>query len=402
MAQSNLAPRHRDLPFMLAALSALGPFCIDAYLPSLTDLARDFSVPLLTAQQTLTAYMATFAVMTLWHGALSDAIGRRRVTLLTLGAFTLASLGCAASPDIGTLLFFRALQGMTAGAGMVVGRAIVRDLHQGPEAQRMMSVVSLVFAIAPAVAPIIGGWLHHFFGWRSVFVFMAVFAAAVFGWCHRALPETLPADRRQPFRPAYLARSYLELVASAPFVTACLVLAVGFAGFFVYVLSAPVFMMQHLGVAETEFVWLFGPVTVGMVVGSWLSGRLAGRLSSARTVAAGLGVMALAVAANLGVTTLLPPGLPWSVAPLFLYVLGMSLVMPSMSILALDLFPTRRGLAASGQGFIQSIGNSLNAALLAPAVWATTRRMALTQAGMFALTVVCFAVYLRGRPRQAT
>ncbi|MBI5545750.1 MAG: MFS transporter, partial [Deltaproteobacteria bacterium] len=193
---------------MLAAVAAVGPFCIDAYLPSMTEIGRTFGVPMLAVQQTLTAYMAPFAVMTLWHGALSDKWGRRRVTLVAMALFGLASLGCAAASDLDTLLVFRALQGMTAGAGMVVGRAVVRDLRDGAEAQRMMSLVSLVFAIAPAVSPLIGGWLHHWFGWRAVFLFMAAFALAILVWCWRSLPESLPPERRQPFRPAFLLRSY--------------------------------------------------------------------------------------------------------------------------------------------------------------------------------------------------
>lgn len=386
---------HGKLAALLAAVSAVGPFCIDAYLPSLSEISRAFDVPLATVQQTLTAYMAPFAFMTLWHGALSDRFGRRRVVLGGMGLFVLASLGCALAPNITTLVVFRALQGMTAGAGMIVGRAIVRDLREGAAAQRMMSIVSLVFAIAPAVAPVIGGWLHHFYGWRSVFVFMALFAAVVGAWCWRSLPESLPLDQRQPFRPGYLLSAYARVATSLPFMAASLAIAFGFGGFFIYVLSAPVFLMTHLGLAETEFFWLFAPITLGLVGGAWLSGRLAGRLSPPRTAAAGFAVMIFAAAANLVLNLVAPPGLPHSVIPVGVYTLGVALALPSLTILALDQFPRQRGLAASCQGFVMSAGNSLNAAFLAPAFWASPLRLASGTAILLVLAAIAMAALLR-------
>jgi DHA1 family bicyclomycin/chloramphenicol resistance-like MFS transporter len=173
------AHRHRGLAVMLAALAAVGPFSIDAYLPSMPEISRTFHASPMLVQQTLTAYMAPFALMALWHGAFSDTLGRRRVTLVALALFFLASVGCALAWSIESLLFFRTMQGMTAGAGMIVGRAIVRDVLDGAEAQRLMSQITLVFAVAPAVAPVMGGWLHVWFGWRAVFAFLVLFTATV-------------------------------------------------------------------------------------------------------------------------------------------------------------------------------------------------------------------------------
>jgi DHA1 family bicyclomycin/chloramphenicol resistance-like MFS transporter len=383
---------HRQLAFQLAALSAVGPFCIDAYLPSMPEIAATFSVSLLAVQQTLTAYMIPFALMTLWHGAISDAFGRRRVVLMLLSLFSLASLGCALAPTYGALVFFRAMQGLTAGAGMVIGRAIVRDVIEGPEAQRMMALVATIFAVAPAIAPVIGGWLHHWFGWRAVFVFMTVFSTAVAWWCWSALPETLSKERRQPFHPAYLVKSYWKVWTTLPFIAVCLALAAAFSGFFVYVLSAPVFLMKHLHVSETGFLWLFGPATVGMLCGATLSGRLAGRLKPLQTVALGCALMATASALNVLLNLLVPPGLPWSVLPLFVYTAGMSTAMPSLTILGIDLFPQQRGLAASCQSFIQSGGNSV-VSVLAALVWGSTLSLAVAQVVFLGLCVACVAAY---------
>ncbi|MBK7465126.1 MAG: multidrug effflux MFS transporter [Betaproteobacteria bacterium] len=370
---------------MLAALSALGPFSIDTYLPSFHEIAEKLGATQLQVQQTLAAYLVAFAVMTLWHGAISDRFGRRRVILIALACFGLASAGCAVASSIEQLWFWRAMQGVTAGAGMVVSRAIVRDLYDGADAQRLMAQITMMFALAPAIAPVIGGWLQTFFGWRSVFAFLVLSTAALWLACWKLLPETLPPEKRQSLKPAYLGRTYWKVMSSPPFLFACAAISLNFGGFFVYVLSAPVFLMQHLGVHETGFLWLFGPAMAGMIGGSWLSGRLAGKISFSRTIALGYLLMAIAALANLGLNLALPPALPWSVLPVFVYTLGMSLTMPCLSILALDPFPAQRGLAASCQSFFQSSFNTVIAALIAPALWGSTLSLAWGMAGMMAI-----------------
>ena len=389
----NFIPPH-GLAALLAGLSAIGPFSIDAYLPSMEEIGRELQVTPLAVQQTLTAYMVPFALMTLWHGSISDALGRRRVILWGMALFGLASAACACATSIGALLLFRALQGATAGAGMVVGRAIVRDLYHGADAQRVMSQVTMSFAIAPAVAPVIGGWLHVWFGWRAVFVFLVVFTAACWVLCQRMLPETLPVERRQPLHPVYLARSYWSVLMSVPFVAACLAVTLNFSGFFIYVVSAPVFLMQYLHVSATGFLWLFGPLTLGMAGGAWLSGRLAGRMSPVRTMVWSYVIMGGATGANLLYHFLRPPALPWSVLPLFFFVLGAALCYPTLTILALDLFPTKRGLAASCQSFAQTGGAAVNA-IIAPLLWGSARTLALTQTVALSLGLACLLVYLR-------
>lgn len=363
-------------------MSALGPFSIDTYLPSFHDIGTRLAATPLEVQQTLSAYLAAFSLMTLWHGAISDRFGRRNVILVALALFAAASAGCALATSIGQLWFWRALQGVTAGAGIVVSRAIVRDLFDGAEAQRLMAQITMMFALAPAVAPVIGGWLQTAFGWRAVFVFLVVATGALWLACWRLLPETLPPERRQSLHPGYLGRSYLRVMTSRLFLAACAALSLNFGGFFIYVLSAPTFLMIHLHLPETAFLWLFGPAMTGMVCGSWLSGRLAGRISFDRTVFLGYLLMATAASINVILNLIWPPGLPWSVLPLLLYTLGMALATPCLSIFALDPFPAQRGLAASCQTFFQSGFNSFAAALIAPALWGSTRSLALAMAGL--------------------
>jgi DHA1 family bicyclomycin/chloramphenicol resistance-like MFS transporter len=370
---------------LLAALSAIGPFSIDTYLPSFRDIGQTFQASPWLTQQTLTAYLLPFAAMTLWQGALSDSFGRRPVTLFMLGVFAVASVGCMCAWSIGALIGFRVLQGLSAGAGMIIGRAIVRDLFAGAEARRVMSQVAVVFAVAPAVAPIIGGWLHVWFGWRSVFGFLTVYAAGLWVTCWRRLPETLPPPRRHPLHPRTLLQGYRTVLGSARFLALALALTLNFSAVFLYIVSAPAFVLGILHRGETEFFWLFGPIAAGMLAGTWLAGRTAGHWSNPRTLAVAYSIMASAAAANFLLNWLLPARLPWCMAPLTVYVLGNSLAMPSLTLMALDLFPHRRGLAASCQGFVQTVGNTAVTALVAPAVWGTARGLS---GSMLALFVV--------------
>ena len=370
---------------LLALLAALGPFAIDTYLPSFHDIGESLQATPLEVQQTLSFYLFSFAAMALWHGAISDALGRRRVVLVTLALFALSSLGCAFATRIEHLWLMRVLQGATAGAGIVISRAIVRDLFDGAAAQRLMSRISMMFAAAPIIAPLIGGYLQEWFGWRSVFAFIALATLAVWLACWRLLPETLPPERRQPLHAGYLARTYWKVLSSPAFLFACGGLALNFAGFFVYVMSAPVFLMRHLGVSETGFLWLFGPAMSGLMSGAWLSGRLAGKLSLRQTILRGYLVMGVAALANIALNLWLPPALPWSVMPIFVYTFGMSLAMPCLTLLALDPFPNQRGLAASCQMCLQAGTNGLVAGVLAPALWGSTRTLAF---GMGALMLL--------------
>ena len=375
----------RGIAFLLASLTALGPFSIDTYLPSFPDIGANLHATPIEVQQTLTAYLLPFAVMALWHGAISDALGRRRVILVTLALFGLSLFGCLFATRIEHLWLLRALQGMSAGAGIVIGRAIVRDLFDGPAAQRLMSHITMMFALAPAIAPVIGGRLQSWFGWRSVFAFLVILTLMLWLACWRWLPETLPPERRQTLHPEYLAKTYWKVLTSPPFLYACAAVAFNFAGFFIYIMSAPVFLIQHLGVTETGFFWLFGPAMAGLLCGSWLSGRLAGKLSMEQAVMFGYCVMGIAALGNIGVNLWFPPALPWSILPVFVYTFGMSLSMPCLTLMAIDPFPKQRGLAASCQMFMQSGANGLVAGVLAPLLWGSTLTMAF---GMGALMLL--------------
>ena len=379
---------HARLASLLAALSSIGPFAIDAYLPAFPAIGAALGASQLEVQQTLTIYMAALAAMVLWHGALADRFGRRRVLIALTVVFALASLVCALAPSIEWLWVGRALQGLSGGAGIVVGRAVVRDLHEGPQAQRLMSRVMLIFALAPALAPLVGAGLLALAGWRAIFLFLTLFGFVLAWVTWRFLPETLAEEDRQPLHPLALLRAYLAIFRHPGFLLLALGVALNFNGFFLYVLSAPVFILEHLGLGSGGFVWLFGPAVGGMMIGSMLSERMAGRWSPVRTVGTGFVLMFAAVVANAAVSGLFAPGVPRSVLPIGLFSCGMAVAMPSMSLLGLELFPERRGMASSCQSFLQIGFNAASSALVAPALWSSPLGLA-SGMGMFAALGLC-------------
>ncbi len=398
-ARRRLPRAYRRLALLLTALSSLGPFAIDTYLPSFPAIARDFSVTNMAVQQTLTAYLVPFALMSLWHGALSDALGRRRVIIGGLVLFALASLGCALAPTLGVLLVCRAVQGLTAGASMVVARAVVRDVLDGAAAQKMLSLIALTFALAPAIAPVVGGWLEVWFGWHAVFLFLALLTLAFAAWAQLGLPETLPVAQRRPFTPRHLWQGYRQVFASLPFVLLALATTCNFGGMFIYILGAPRFLMEHLGLGETQFGWLYIPNMLAMMAGSWLSARLAGKRTRWQAIRLAAAIMLAAALLNLLVNLLLAPHPAWCLPPIMLFVLGVALAMPSLTLLGLDLFPQRRGLAASCQAFVQSAGGAVFAAAVVPLVWHTPLTFALGMAVLLLLSCVCTIVaHRRLRP----
>lgn len=388
----------RSLAFLLAGLSAIGPFAIDTYLPAFPAIGADLGATKLEVQQSLTIYLGFFALMTLWHGAVADALGRRRVVLWSLVMFFLTSVGCALATQIEHLWIARALQGMCAGAGMVVGRAIVRDLFEGAEAQRLMSTIQLLFALAPAAAPIIGGWVFGLFGWRAVFWFLAAYAALMWLLCLLRLPETLDPEHRRSMHPVKLARDYAHMFARPALQALVIAVSMNFAGFFLYVMSAPVFLMEHLGVSPQGFAWLFGPTVAGMMTGSWLGRRLAGKMAPQLQLKMAYTIMLTAAFGNVLLNVLVPASLPWAVLPIALYNIGQALAMPILSLLALELFPRARGMVSSCQGFAQSLTNTAAAGLVVPVLWGQPLHLA---AGMAAFVFVGWLAWLRYRSMHA-
>lgn len=387
-------PTSNKLALMLAGLAMLGPFSVDTYLPAFPAIEASLTASTIEVQQTLTAYMFSFAIMILWHGSLSDAFGRRNIILASLAVFAVATLGCAAAHSVEYLWAFRMLQGLSAGAGVVVGRAIIRDTYSDVPAAKLLSLVTMIFSIAPAIAPIFGGWIVKFYDWRTIFLALFAYTALLLWYCYKKLPETLPVDQRTPFNPEYLAKNYTQIFRSPLFQLKAGAIAFNFAGLFLYVAAAPVFITQHLGLGPDQFAWQFIPAVAGIFLGALSANRLAGKLSIGKTMAIGYVLLIGAALANVLYHLFFPPAIPWSVMPLFFYTLGMSFIAPRLTLLVIDLFPHIRGTVASCQSFTQTMLGAAVSGLIAPFLMHSVLWLA---AGQLAFAVIGLCLWLGGR-----
>ncbi len=388
--------RTRLLAPLLAGLSMFGPFSIDTIFPAFPAIAVQLHASPVAMQQTISAYLVPYALMSLLHGPLSDALGRRRVILGGVIVFVLASIGCAMATSIEALLAFRALQGASAGAGMIVGRAIIRDCFDGVAAQKLMSTVSMIFGIAPAVAPIVGGWVVAFAHWSAIFWLLAAFALLLWIACAVWLPETHPPERRSRLAPADLARIWRGIVGDRLFLPLALAGTLNFNALWIYIASAPAFVLGLLKLDEQHFAWLFIPAISGMMTGAFLSGRIAGRMSAAATVRLGYAVMLAATALNLCLAVAFPvPRLPWSVLPIGLHAIGIGLNFPTLTLLLLDRFPASRGAVSSLQAFISLALSALIAGVLSPLLSGSVLRLAVGAALSTVLGFVAWQVCRR-------
>ncbi len=381
------------IAFILACLAAIGPFSIDTYLPAFPEIRASLNASHASLQQSLTAYLLPYCFMILWHGAISDSIGRRKTVLIGLAVYTLASIGCATAPNIQALLVCRGIQGLAAGAGMVVGRAMIRDLFEGAAAQRLMAQVQMIFGIAPAIAPIIGGWLLGIFDWHATFWFLAWFAIALMILVWKYLPETLDPAKRQSLVPEKVLSNFKRVFSHKSMLPLAFTVGCNFGGFFLYVLAAPVFLLEHLKVSNQGFAWLFVPTVTGMILGSYASRRLAGKRTPAQTVDIAYKVMFAATALNISMCLFVEPGVPWSVIPVMIYNFGMALAMPTITLLALDLFPTMRGLVSSAQAFVQTLISTVSAGLVVPLLYHSPLRMAIGMAIFMLLGYIAWQKY---------
>lgn len=372
---------------ILAGLGMVGPFSIDTMFPAFAQMAVELNTTPLALQQLISVYLLSFAVMSLFHGPLSDAVGRKPVVLGGVGLFVLASVACALAPNLAWLLVGRAVQGLSAGAGQIISRAMVRDIFMGDRAQQVMSQIAMIFGLAPALAPIVGGWLLVHGDWRGIFWFLAVLGAVLLAMVWVFLPETHPAQDRTPLRVRPLFASLWSVWCDPDGRRLALTAMVNFAGMFLYISSAPMFVVHLLGKGEQDFWVLFVPLISGMVVGSWVSGRLAGRVTRNRLATSGYWISLLGGTANL-VLMLVPATrtLPWAVLLLPVYTFGVALAFPILTLAMLDLFPEKRGAAASVQSFVQLVSNALIAGVLAPVVAVSLPVLAAT-----ALTVTLIA-----------
>ncbi|WP_018657916.1 multidrug effflux MFS transporter [Actinomadura flavalba] len=349
-----LSPRRRvALIVVLGALTATAPLALDMYLPALPHMAGDLSTTALRVQLTLTACVAGLALGQVVAGPLSDRWGRRRPLLAGLAAYALASLLCAFAPTVEVLVGLRFVQGAAGAAGIVIARAVVRDLYSGTDAARFFGTLMLVNGLAPILAPVVGGQLLRFAPWPGVFAVLAglgllLLVASLFG-----LPETLPPGERATGGVTATLRTFAGLCADRAFAGYTLALALSFAAMFTYISGSPFVLQEIYGLSPQAFSAAFAVNAVGIVAAGQLSRALAGRVRLGPLLGTGLGVVA-AGAAGLVAAVLAGAGATWVLAALFLVVAGQGLILPNATALALaDRPPHVAGSASALMGLAQ-------------------------------------------------
>ena len=350
----------------VALLSMVGPFSIDTYLPSFPSIEAEFQVSRDLLSQSLGAYLAGFSVMTLAWGPLADRFGRKPIIFFSAGLYLLASLGCAFTDNFQHFFVFRILQGAAASGGYVAGRAMIRDSLDQREARKAMSQVMMLFALSPAIAPLVGGALHNLFGWRSVFYFLALYGAMVLLIATFRIKETLPVEHQQSIHPVSVARVYGQTVLHLRFMVLVFVITASFAGLFVYIVGAPTLIFDVFHWQVEDFIYLFGPITAGIILGAMGTGKLAHYLSAEQTISLGLLLTGFAVVMNFMQVYWLQASPIIALAPIVFYAFSLAMIMPNISVLALDCFPKNRGAAAAVQGSMQMLSNAMLASVVAP------------------------------------
>lgn len=357
------------LAVLLGGLSMVSPFSIDTFFPAFHAMERALNVNAWQLQQVITAYMVPFAFASLVHGPLSDAIGRRPVMIWGMALYTVGSIACTLAPNYASLMAARVVQGATAGVGVVIGRAVIRDLYEGARAQRLMSVTTMIFSIAPAIAPIIGGWAHVAFGWRAVFAVMTLcgLAFALSAWWK--LPETHPETARVPFNARNLVSTSATVLRHPEFLMLSFAAALNFSSLATYIGAAPAIVERHWHYGETDYFMLFLPIILGILTGATVSAIFARHFHLRVQIRAGLALTFLAALVRV-ITHWVSDDAPVLLQQAMLYIsgVGAQFAFPALTLRMLDIFPAARGTAAAGQSFVALLLTAFTFGMVAPHV----------------------------------
>jgi len=351
--------RFFKMALVLGLLSAIGPFAIDMYLPALPAIGQSLGAEIGGVQMSLTAFFLTLGLGQLLYGPVSDMVGRKPPLYFGLGLFAAASVGCALAQDIDTLVLLRALQGLGAAAGMAVPRAVVRDLHTGTDAARLMSLLMLVFSVSPILAPLVGSAVIAVSGWRGVFWAVTLAALAGLAMIAAYLQETRPASERVESSLGSACRAYALLLRDGHFMGLSLIGSFAMGGFFIYLANSPFVMIGHYGLSPALYSLAFSLNAVSFIGASQLTGALGERYGLAQVVRvsahAAAAVMLLMLAYYLAGGDRLP-------VLIVLYLIAsafMGLVIPTTSVLALESHGAIAGTASALLGTLQMLTGAL-------------------------------------------
>ncbi len=384
---------------LLGALTALGPFTIDLYLPAFPVLQQDFQTTAAAIQLTLTGTMIGFALGQLIVGPLSDKVGRRRPLLAVTALHVIASIGAALAPDLTLLAIARVLMGMGAAAGGVVAMAIVRDLFGGRRLVVMLSRLALVSGVAPVIAPLIGSALLAVMPWRGIFVVLAVYGAVMLVSAIALVPETLPKARRGANGGATVLQRYRSVFSDRVFIGVLIIGGMTFSGLFSYLSSSSFLFQEGYGFDAQQYGMLFAVNSLGVVLGVQTASRLAARFGPQWVLAFSTATLVLASAAII-VFDQLGLGLWPTMAALFVFMTACGFTFPCVQVLALD----RHGKAAGTAASIIGASNFGVAGLISPIVGWIARDAGITATTMASVMVGCavigcLSLWLIVRPR---
>jgi len=344
---------------VLGLLAAIGPSAIDMYLPALPAIAADLKASTAATQMTLMAFFVAFGLCQIAYGPVSDMVGRKPPLYVGLAFFTAGSVGCAAAGGIEWLIFFRTVQGIGAASVMVIPRAIIRDLHTGVEATRLMALVMLVLSVSPILAPLAGSALIVPFGWRAVFVVVTVIA--VLGWILVAvfLPETRPPAERIKVSVGNVLGGFGQLLRHGRFMGLTFIGGLAMASFFTFIASASFIYIGHFGLTPTEFGVAFAANAIGFIGASQFAAKLGARFGMARVVTVAVAVHTLFALILFGVTASGVDSLAVLIGLLMPAFACHGLVIPSTMVLALEEHGPIAGMASALGGTLQMVAGGL-------------------------------------------
>ena len=375
---------------LVGSLGLLNILWSDMLFPAITSIQQDLGTSATAVQQTISLYFAANAFMCLWHGALSDAWGRRKPLLIGLVVLVLTSLLSLLATRIEHLWILRTVQGLVAGLGPILCRAVIRDLHSGETAQRMIAHTTLLQSLGTVTLPMLGGWLTWMWGWRALFALLSAVGVVLLLVYARHLPESLPPARRQAIRVENQWRSYRLVLGSSWFMRLSVAHSCNWAAMFLYVAAAPYLLTHLLGRSPTEVYLVFTPMMVGLIAGFLCLPRLTRRWGTQRTMYLAYAGFFFVNVFNMTLAALVPPGLI-HLLPMAAYAFTVALSMPLLVGQALHPFPDNAGLAASCQMFLQYGMMAVAAGLLAPLLWDSMWQLAL---GCALLTCISMTLLL--------
>ena len=370
-----------------ALASMIAPFSIDTYLPSFPAIEMHYGVSRELLTSSMGAYLAAFALTTLVWGPLADRFGRKYIAIVSLFGFGLASMGVALAPGFDGFMIFRIFQGMLAGGVIIGARAMVRDYFPAKEAQKTMAIIMMLFAIAPAIAPVIGGYLQTLYGWESIFWFLTAYALVSLFILVFFIVETQDLEHVQSIHPKPLLASYWSALSHPRFIKLVLAQSIMFGGFFVYIAGSASLMFDHLKLGPEDFWIQFVPMVGGVILGAIVSHRITDLYAPNHIAHFSYVLAGFAATGGLLSALYLEPSIISVIPFISFYAFALSLSLPVLSILALDCLPHKRGMAASLQSLLQMGMAALVAIILVPIVHESVFEMAMMQLVLWLIAV---------------